>query len=191
MTEMKRPPFLNSLIDSWQLSLSLSRPYDLIPYWILTSIGLGGWLAVSLPAKFWDGTQLGTTASVLTGVLTFNGIILALCWSAFGKVYEIVGAGAFCAHLRKHNLLNHYLHFVGWCHGAQVVAICASGFALFAFWLPVEIWVTKASVGMAVASSFYALIQGVATSTTMQDLIWRKSAFDEHEKKLPMQAVAT
>ncbi len=186
---MTRPTFLNSLLDSWQLTLDHGKPRDLIPYWILVSLGASAWLVVELPATFWDGDKLDVSVSVLSGLLTFNGIILALCWSAFGKIYEIVGAGAFCAHLRKHNLLNHYLHFVDWCHISQVAAICASAFAMFALWLPLKIWAMQISVGLAIATSAYAVRQGIATSTAMQDLIWRKSGFDEQESQKRLASV--
>ena len=184
MTEMKRPGFLKSLIDSWQLTLTHGKTRDLIPYWIVASVGVGVAVAVLLPKDFWDQSKLDVSVSVLSGLLTFNGIILALCWSAFAKIYEIVGAGAFSAHLRKHNLLNHYLSFVGYCHGAQIIGIGLTGFALFALWLPLQIWAVQIAVGSAVASSIYALRQGVATSTAMQDLIWRKATFDEAAPKI-------
>lgn len=179
MTEMERPGFLSSLLDSWQLTLSHGKAHDLVPYWILASIASGATVAIFLPATFWDGSKLDVSVAVMSGLLTFNGIILALCWSAFGKIYEIVGAGAFAAHLRKHQLLNHYLMFVGYCHAAQIVAISATGFALFALWLPLKVWAAQVAVGSSIASSVYALRQGVATSTAMQDLIWRKATFDE------------
>jgi len=189
MIEMKRPEFLKSLLESWQLTLAHGSKIALIPYWILGSAAIGGWLVIELPTSFWDGTKLDVAVSVMAGLLTFNGIILALCWSAFGKIYEIIGAGAFCAHLRKHNLLSHYLVFVGWCHGAQVVAICASSFALFALWLPLKTWVVQLAVGAAVAASAYAVRQGMATSSAMQDLIWSKSEFDQHSAAQAMRAV--
>lgn len=178
MSEMNRPTFLKSLLDSWQLTLASDRSRDLIPYWILTSMGAGAAIVLNLPKNFWDGTKLDVTVSAISGLLTFNGIILALCWSAFGKVYEIIGAGRFCEHLRAHNLLGHYLLFVGYCHAAQVIAILFSAFSIFALWLPLSGWFVKTSIAAAIASSFYAVRQGVATSTVMQDLIWQKSEFE-------------
>lgn len=179
MAQMKRPGFLTSLLDSWQLTLAHGKGRELIPYWIIGSAASGAAVVYCLPKTFWDGTKLDVSVSVLSGLLTFNGIILALCWSAFGKIYEIIGAGAFSAHLRKHQLLNHYLLFVGYCHASQVLAIALTGFAIFALWLPLKVWVIKVAVGGALAGSVYALRQGIATSTAMQDLIWRKSTFDE------------
>jgi hypothetical protein len=174
---MNKPSFLQSLLDSWQLSLSAKRAYDLIPYWIAISSCLGFLAARKLPDSLW--TEKADTLVVLMGsLLAFNGIVTALSWSAFAKIYEIIGAGAFCAHLRRYKLLNQYLHFVGWCQGAQVVAISCTGFALFSFWL-FQPWAGRIVVGAAVAASTYAVRQGVATSTAMQDLIWRKAEFDE------------
>ena len=181
---MERPGFLKSLLDSWQLTLSHGKARDLIPYWIASSLAVGATVAAFLPSNFWDGERLDVSVAVLSGLLTFNGIILALCWSAFGKIYEIVGAGAFAAHLRKHELLNHYLLFVGYCHAVQIVAIAATGFALFALWLPFEVWTLKMAVGSSIAASIYALRQGVATSKAMQDLIWRKATFDEAPRSM-------
>lgn len=178
MAEMARPTFLKSLLDSWQLTLASDRPRDLIPYWILGSIGAGTAIVLNLPTNFWDGTKLDVTVSAVSGLLTFNGIILALCWSAFGKVYEIIGAGRFCEHLRAHNLLGHYLLFVGYCHAAQVIAILFAAFSMFALWLPLASWFVKFTIAAAIASSIYAVRQGVATSSVMQDLIWQKSEFD-------------
>lgn len=155
------------------------------------SIGAGGLAAYFLPSAFWNGTKLDVSVSVLSGLLTFNGIILALCWSAFGKIYEIVGAGALSAHLRKHNLLNYYLLFVGYCHATQIVGNALTSFALLALWLPSKVFAMKIAVAAAVAGSVYALRQGVATSTAMQDLIWRKATFDEALPNVkPVEATA-
>lgn len=188
MAEMTRPTFLKSLLDSWQLTLAHGRARDLIPYWIIGAAALGAFAAVKLPGKFWDGREIDAAVGALGGLLTFNGIILALCWSAFAKVYEIVGAGAFCAHLRKHNLLSHYLVAVSYCHIAQIAAITCTAFALAALWLPLEVWFMRVAVALALSSSIYAVRQGFATSQIMQDLIWRKAEFDE-AAPTKMQAV--
>ena len=189
MTSMTRPTFLKSLLSSWQLTLEHGKARDLFPFWILASIGTGALAAVYLPAKFWDGSEIDAAVSALGGLLTFNGIVLALCWSAFAKVYEIIGAGAFCAHLRKYNLLSHYLVFVSYCHLAQILAISCTAFALAAMWLPLKLWFVKLAVGASIGSSIYAVRQGFASSQVMQDLIWRKSEFDQTEVRGQMQAV--
>lgn len=184
---MTRPTFLQGLLDSWQLSVSQHRRRDLIPYWIAGSLVIGGLVAYRLPVTLWESEiELGVV--FMGAVLTFNGIVLALSWSAFAKIYEIVGAGAFCAHLRKHNLLNHYLTFVGWCQGSQVLAISCSALGLVSFWLFVP-WFGKVVLGCSFAASIYAVRQGVATSKAMQDLIWRKSAFDEARPRDGIQPV--
>ena len=191
MAENERPGLVRSLLASWQLTLDHGKFYHLIPYWIIASVGVGYLVATQMPTSFWGSGQLGVRATILAGLLTFNGIILALCWSAFAKIYEIIGAGAFCAHLRAKSLLSHYLLFVGYCHGSQILAIALTAFSLFSFVLPFELWFQKTVLAGAIASSAYALRQGVATSSAMQDLIWRKSVFDERQRNLqpvPKQA---
>ena len=191
MTEMtlEKPTFLKGLIDSWQLTLEHGKARDIIPYWILGSAALGGVAAYNMPALFWTQDKLDAAGGAIGGLLTFNGIVLALCWSAFGKIYEIVGAGAFCAHLRKHKLLNHFLMAVTWCHAAQILAIMCTAFALATLWLPFQPWFDRVALGAAIATSIYAVRQGFATSQIMQDLIWRKSSFDEKAQAPRVQAV--
>jgi hypothetical protein len=185
---MARPSFLKSLLDSWQLSLAQNQAANLIPYWIAGSSGFAAAIVLNLPDAFWTDTNRGTVVSIVSGLLTFNGIVLALCWSAFGKVYEIIGASAFCAHLRKHNLLSHYLVFVTYCHAVQVVAISCTAAALFVIWLPLPMWVSKLLLAASIAATAYAVRQGVATSTVMQDLIWAKSEFESGQARPPVQA---
>lgn len=191
MTEMnpEKPTFLKGLIDSWQLTLEHGKARDIIPYWILVSGALGMVAAYNMPALFWTVEMLDAAGGALGGLLTFNGIVLALCWSAFAKIYEIVGAGAFCNHLRKHKLLNHYLVAVSWCHAAQIVAIICTAFALATLWLDFQPWFDRVAIGAAIATSIYAVRQGFATSQIMQDLIWRKSSFDENNQAPKVQAV--
>jgi len=114
----------------------------------------------------------------MAGLLTLNGLILALSWSAFTKIYELVGAGDFCAFLRRHKLLSHYLAFVGYVHVAQVLAILTTAFAMLAPLLSLQLWVVKLAVALSFAATAYAIKQGVAASTVMQDLIWQRSEFE-------------
>jgi hypothetical protein len=185
---MARPRFLKSLLDSWQLSLAQNQASNLIPFWIAGSIGFASAIVLNLPEAFWKEANRGTLVSIISGLLTFNGIVLALCWSAFGKVYEIIGASAFCAHLRKHNLLSHYLVFVTYCQAVQVVAISCTAAALFVLWLPLPLWVSKVVLVASLGATAYAVRQGVATSTVMQDLIWAKSEFESGQTRPPVQA---
>lgn len=175
---MERPTFLKSLLEAWQLSLDARGWPALVPYWILGSFGLGGWLAWSLPNAFWDGTKPEIPIAVMAGVLTFSGLILALSWSSFAKIFEIIGSGEFSAFLRRNNLLSRYLVTVGYVHAAQITAILATGFALFAPVLEIQAWAMKLAFAAAIGATVYAIKQGVAASTIMQDLIWQKSAFE-------------
>src|SRR5439155_25780180 len=123
-------------------SVTHHRSRVLVPVWFVGSLVVGGLLAYRLPDSLWaaDVPEIGVV--LMGSVLTFNGIVMALSWSAFAKIYEIIGAGAFCAHLRKHHLLNHYLMFVGWCQGAQVAAITCTAYGLLSFWLLIA-WVGR------------------------------------------------
>lgn len=178
MIVTSRPPFLKSLLEAWQLSYDEGGWRALVPYWFFGSAGVGGWLAWNLPESFWDGSKPEVPIAVMAGVLTFDGLVLALSWSSFGKIFEIVGAGPFSLFLRRKRLLSQYLVTVGYVHGAQLTAITAAGAAVFIPVLPVLPWVMKLTFAASTATTIYAIKQGVAASSIMQDLIWQKSAFD-------------
>lgn len=175
---MNRPPFLTSLLEALQLKHEGSGWRALIPYWLLISAGLGGWLAWSLPSTFWDGSKPDLPIAIMAGVVSFDGLVLALSWSSFGKIFEIVGAGDFSAFLRRHKLLSHYLVTVDYVHGAQIIAIMASGFALFAPVLELLPWAMKLAFAVSIGTTIYAARVGVAASAIMQDLIWQRGVFD-------------
>lgn len=185
MTEMTtRPPFLKSLLEAWHSSLD-DGFWALFPYWLLISFGAGGWVAYELPADLLGGKDQSDAVAAMAGLLTLNGLILALSWSAFSKIYEIIGAGEFCAFLRRSKLLSHYLVYVGYVHIAQLVAVMATGFALFSILLPFQPWVMRLAISAAIGGSIYAIRQAVAASTVMQDLIWQRSAFDQERPAQP------
>lgn len=185
MTEMSttRPPFLRSLLEAWQSSLD-DGLWSLFPYWILLSFGAGAWAAVELPVVVLGGADKELGVAAMAGLLTLNGLVLALSWSAFSKIYEIIGAGEFCAFLRRNKLLSHYLVYVGYVHIAQILAVATAGLAMFSLLLPVPTWGMRTLIAVAIGSSIYAIRQAVAASTVMQDLIWQRSVFD-HERPKP------
>ncbi len=189
MIAMSRPKFLPSLLEAWLMNLREEGAISLVPYWMIGAGAVGASIAWSLPSTFWDGQKPEVPFAALSGVLTLNGLILALSWSAFSKIYEVVGAGQFCNFLRRNQLLNHYLLFVSYAHSAQIVAIAASAFALFSVALPFLPWVMKAAVAVSIATTAYAIKQGVGASMVMNDLIWQKSEFDSAQPKPAVQQV--
>jgi len=136
-------------------------------------------LAWSLPANFWDGSKPEVPIALMAGLLTFDGLTLALSWSSFAKILEIIGGGPFCAFLRRNRLLSRYLAVIGYVHVSQVMAITATSFAMFSPALMLEAWAMKLTFAASVACSIYAVRQGVAASSLMQDLVWQKATFDQ------------
>src|ERR1700741_3142347 len=122
----------SSFVKAWLKDLSEEvddRWYRIIPIWFVTFFAIGSAVAYSMPDTFWN-PERDTSTVVYTGILTFNGILLALSWSAFAKIYEMIGAGKFSAFLLENGVLNSYLFVVRYVHAAQMLAMVMSIAAL-------------------------------------------------------------
>jgi hypothetical protein len=78
-----------------------------------------------MPKEFWPQRRDNATV-VYAAILTMNGIILALSWGAFAKIYETISAPNFSTFLKEHGALDKFLFFVAYVHLAQLLALIAS-----------------------------------------------------------------
>jgi hypothetical protein len=103
----ERPDF----IDSWLADLREDKKRyglrKLVPTVAICSVAIGTCVAYYLPVnKFWNDWQVSTT--FLAAILTINGLLLALSWASFAKIYEIASEPKFALFLRKGDLLTGY-----------------------------------------------------------------------------------
>ncbi len=186
-----RPPFLQSLLEAWQLSLAEGGWRALLPTHILACAAAGGAVAYYMPASFWATANQSTALTALGAILTFNGLILALCWSAFSKIYEIIGSGSFCAFLRAKKLLSQYFVAVEYTHLTQIAAILTAMLAIATDLLPFTTLSARIALGVSISCTLYAVKQSYSASTTMHDLIWQKGTFETapRQQSVPMHNV--
>ena len=178
-----RPRFTRAFIDSIGRSFDERGFLALIPIWLLLCVALGWAASYYMPSDFWDKSTQAISVVVYTGILTINGLILALSWSAFARIHECITGDDFGAYLMKKDLLMGYLVYIGYVHAAQIVAIIASAAALITLLYSVPILPERIAFAAMLALSVYAIKQAANSVTIMHDLIWQKSVFDHNKPK--------
>ena len=150
-------------------------------YWRqFLAIALGGTAVYFMPTDsngLWARHDLAVM--VMTGVLTFNGILLAVGWGAFGKIYDLIAEPKFSSFLRRQNILDAHLMFVAVVHFSLASAALISFAALLCILLPVPLWVNQALFGAMIAASVNAIFEAFRATGMMNDLIWDVAHWNE------------
>jgi hypothetical protein len=178
-----RPRFLTSYFDAMKESTRQDGWRAVIPYWVIIGIMIGAGAAIALPDKLWNEQNWQTIVAVYAAILTVNGLLLALSWSAFTRVHELlVSSAEFVVFLRRTKLFNGYLFYIDWVHAAQLIAVIVSAAALFSSLLPeLSLLGHRIILAACVASSVYAVRSAVNAVTVMHDLVWQRAVFEEQE----------
>jgi hypothetical protein len=138
------------------------------------------------PDQFWEKPEISVV--FFTATVTINGLLLALSWGSFAKIYELASEPRLAAFLRKHSLLSSYIFQVDFIHITQIFALACSGIALVLSvsgelpqWATdhVASLLTLQRIAMAgvIASTIYALRYAVGAVRIMQDLVWYSTYF--------------
>ncbi len=180
MDPIERPSFLTAYFEALAASARKRGLMAIFPYRLLVCAAVGGAVAYALPIEFWSDDRWDTSTAVFAGLLTFNALIIAVTWSAFSKVFEIITSGQFGAYLKSCNLLHRYLVSIGYINIAQGAAALASAAALLlvpmTFSHPLA---DRIVAGICVGLTAYALLQATEANRLMADLVWNKAIFDE------------
>lgn len=178
-----RPRFTRAYIDSIGKSFDERGFWALFPYWLLSCVAIGWLTAYYMPSDFWEKGNQAVSVVVYTGILTINGLILALSWSAFARIHECITGDDFGAYLMETDLLIGYLVYIGYVHAAQIVAIIVSAVGLMMLLYSVPLVAQHIAFAAMLAFSVYAIKQAANSVTVMHDLIWQKSIFDRGKPK--------
>jgi hypothetical protein len=179
MTDNNRPP---RFIDAWLTDLRddyrRGGAIKLVPFKIITCCGLalGASYFVDFE-KIWGKPEVGLV--FFATLVTFNGLLLVLSWSAFTRIYELMSEPKFAHFLRVNGMLSEYVFFVNYIHFAQILALLSSGVSLTAFLADIANPHVRAGLFAApLATLIYALWYAVGAVHLMQDLVWHRSTFD-------------
>jgi len=177
----KRPSF----IDSWLADIREDYlRYDrrkLVPWAALACVAIGATVTALVPKDhFWNKPEVSVV--FFTAAVTINGLLLALSWASFAKIYDIASEPKLAAFLRRNDLLRDYIFHVDFIHATQVAALSCSGAALILCVIehmpaPIEAYVTtltlqKIGLAATVATTIYALKYALGAVRIMQDLVW-------------------
>lgn len=189
MVEMKqRPTFAQSFASALSDDANERGWRAFVPIYVLVSFGFGFFAAWRLPVNFWADAEWGVSATVFGGILAFNGLLLALGWSSFSKIYEIILSEPIANALRKHGLLEGHLAFIDANHFVLVVAALISGIAMVATLAFLPPWVDRVLFGLSIALTIYSLVRALASIKMMNELIWEKSQLNGNSDS-PLRAV--
>jgi hypothetical protein len=123
-------------------------------------------------------THWGTLAAVYAGVLTFNGIALALTWTAIGKVYDTITRGEFAAFLRAAGSIQQYQFYIQFMHLIQIFAAVASVLGLFVTFAELPELVGRIAFGTVAAATLYSIKWAAGSVRIVRDLTDRQVEFD-------------
>jgi hypothetical protein len=141
------------------------------------------------PEEIWVHSD--TVVAIYVGVLTINGLLLALSWSAFSRIHElIVSSAGFSTFLRRANLFNTYIFYIDYVQAAQLLALLVSGGALLTVTIHfIPIFWARIIFAACIAATIYAIKYAVNAVTVMHDLVWQKSIFEEQEDEAARKVV--
>ena len=178
-----RPRFTRAYITSLGKSFDERGFLALIPVWLLICASVAWSIAYYMPEGFWKNTNQSVAVVVYVGILTINGLILALSWSTFARIHECITADDFCAYLMENELLGDYVVYIGYVHAVQIIAIITSGAGLMVLLYSLPLLVERITFAAMLALSIYAIKQAANSVTVMHDLIWDKATFDRGNPK--------
>lgn len=179
-----------SFIDAWLTDLRDDyRRYGsrkLLPWKLLVCVLIGTAAALLVPVEhFWNKPEVSVV--FFTAAVTINGLLLALSWGSFAKIYELASEPKMISFLKQHDLLKSYIYQVDYIHIAQVIALSCSGAALVlsvidhlpAFILEYISLLSLQRIAFAssIASTIYALVYALGAVKIMQDLVWYSAYF--------------
>jgi hypothetical protein len=109
----------------------------------------------------------------------FNGLVLALGWTAFSRIYEVLFRGEFGAYLARNELLNPYLVHINFMHFIKLLAVIFSVIGLLLVLVNgIPLWVDKIILAITAALTVYSLKQAIDAVTAMNDLVWQSAYFE-------------
>lgn len=176
------PLFLDQVKASWKQG----GFWRVLPWVLGLCVGAGYAVSRFAPAEIFAQAQWGTVTSIYSGVLTFNGITLALTWAAIGKVYETISRGEFSRFLRAAGALDDYQFYIQFMHLIQILAAVSAVVALFVTYMPVPENAKRIAMGVVVATTLYAIKWASGSVRVARDLTDHQTTFDrltEDEKR--------
>lgn len=175
----QRPKFLRAFLDEIGKEVDESGWRAIVPYVFVCSVVFSVGVAYLIPDRFWGDDKWDISTAVYAGLLTFNGLVLALGWNAFARIYDVLLRGEFGKYLMKSNLLGSYLLHITYMHAFQIFAALAAAVGLVSVLIDkVPLIVDRAIFAVSLALTIYAIKQAFGAVTAMNDLLWQAAYYE-------------
>jgi hypothetical protein len=180
------PSFLGAIRDEAEIRGWLA----ILPFALLSCVAVAVGIAYYMPQQFWAESKRELSVEVFAGLLTFNGLILVLGWTAFGRIYDVLMRGEFGKYLMQNKLLNEYILHITFMHIFQIAAVAANGAGLIVLLLDgVPLIVSRIIFGAVLLFTMYAIKQAINAVTVMNDLIWQAAFFESNRPIAPSNVI--
>lgn len=155
--------------------------YTLLPLRVAGCAALGWYVG-----SHTNSATLGEADVILVvyaAALTFNAILLAICWAAFAKIFDVMSENDFGTYLHRTKMDGHYGIYVEYIHLVQMIALAAVAGSIVLFVVPAPAWLSRWALGVSVGFSLYAAIWASGSVRIMRDLSDLRTTFAELQKK--------
>lgn len=178
---MPKASFPKAFADGLSLAAEKRGWKAYIPFG-LTGCGLvAAGIVWHLPEGLWSAGNRSDLLAIYGGLLAFNGLLLAIGWSAFSRLYELIGSGPFSKFLKRNGLLNFHILFIEIAQTALVLSSLASGFGLFSVWLPFATLSDRFILGIAIMLTCYAILKALQSTRAMNEILWEAADFQDDQ----------
>ena len=146
-----------------------------IPYVFGACLALGFAGAVFVPADFWSNDRWDISTAVFAGLLAFNGLLMAMGWFAFSKIYEIISGEAVGKVLTKHDLLGLHLAFIDISHLVLIASSALSVLGLVTVLTGLPPLADQGILGACLGFTLYGMVRAFSATNMMNELVWEQA----------------
>lgn len=179
----KRPSFFEAFAEDVLDELRAVGVRAIVPWYAIILAMAAGGLSYFVPVEFWrDSWENGhrdVSTAVYSAFVMFNGLLLALSWSAFSKIHEIIGSHNFCFWLSNKKMLHKYIYLIDFVHVWQILALIVSGAALLSLlYNGMPVTAHRTIMALMLWSTAYAVRWAIGAVQVMHDVVWYRAAFE-------------
>jgi len=181
----KRPKFWSTFFRLLSEKFEKKGAHSLVPFRLIACALLGCSFAYFLPSSFFEKKSWDVTIAFFAGLLAFNSLMLALGWSAFSKIYEMMNTGLLKRFLVNQNMLEEHLFFIEFVHRSLVFSTVLSGIGLGTTLLSLPVIGDRLVVVFASTFSLWALFHAHSAVMLVNDLVWDAAHMENKSRPYP------
>lgn len=168
----KRRTFSESFAEGLRVSAAKRGWRAFVPYVLFLSVAIASLAVYHIPRSYWADDNLGVSATVYVGFVTFNALLLAFSQSAFLKIQDTLSGSIIGQTLARQDLLDETLFSVELNQAILVVSAATSAIGLVSVITPLNIIADRVIFCAALTLSFYALVKAYVATREMNEFIW-------------------